>query len=120
MPRKQLKDLFQYRDFLNQDMSMSAFIIASVEEFSKKQYKGSVSGYPTLDIGDCSNKVSLDFCFFGEEGMKEKHAKAKKLREAVNGFCDAFDAEVAAYEAEQAKKVKAKKTVKRKVNAKSA
>lgn len=77
---------------------MSAFIIASVEKFEHGHRKGQVSSYPSIDIADCSNKVSIDFSFYNEKDMKVALKKAKLFQAVVNDFVAAFEAEIAEYE----------------------
>lgn len=77
---------------------MSACIIAAVEAFevSKKNIKH-VSGYPTLDITDCSSKIYLDFSFHNEAGMKKAIKKAQLFRSVVDGFVEALEKEAELY-----------------------
>lgn len=75
---------------------MSGFIIAHLPEFTyhDDDYRDRVSCYPTMDIGDCSEKISLDFSFYNPTQMKKALKKARLFREAVDGFVDAFESEV--------------------------
>lgn len=107
-----VKYAYKKRTFLNDDITLSAFIIASVEKFQEGELRRGVFCYPTLDISDCSNKVSLDFCFHGEAGMKASHKKLKRLQKVINEFTAAFEAEMEEYQKtpkEEIKKEKKKK-----------
>lgn len=73
---------------------MSGFIIAVVEEFTHNLDGERVSGYPTLDLGDCSTKISLDFSFYTPSQMRKAQKKLELLRSTINGFADAFNKEV--------------------------
>ncbi len=95
---KKLKGLFKKRAFLNPDMEMSAFVVAIMEEFRYNRHECGVAAYPTLDIGDCYRKVSLDFGFCNKQEMRKAHKKLETLRSTINGFADAFDAEVKRFE----------------------
>jgi hypothetical protein len=114
------KILYKKRAFLNDDVSMSGFIIAVLEEFTHgRGAKASVSAWPEISIGDCSNKISLDFGFHNYQNMKKAAKKLKVFREAINGFADAFEAEVKRAEEIKLEKEKARKKnagIKRKSN----
>jgi hypothetical protein len=101
--------LFQKREFLNDDPTMSAFIIAVLEQFSFSKTKLNPSAWPTLDIADCSSKASLDFGFHNEQTMKQVQAKLKRLKGTVDGFVEAFDSEVKRFNAMKAEVVAKKK-----------
>lgn len=80
---------YRKRVFLNQDQELSAFLIASVP--IDKGFRC----YPTLDISDCSNKISLDFSFYSPDDAKKTKKKIKLFRDIVNAFADALEAEIA-------------------------
>jgi hypothetical protein len=105
------RTIYERREFLNEELAKSAFVIASLEAFSSSNPK-TVHTYPTLDFADCSQKVMLDFCFYGEVEMKRTQAKLAKLVEVVTEFKDAFDAQVAKYEQAKLRKRKTVKNVK--------
>lgn len=96
--RKQPKVIYKKRKFLNTDPSMSAAIVAVLEEFefegedNKKPHL--IFGYPTLDISDCSNKISLDLSFHNKKAMHEARKKLEILRTVVNEMAVAFDKEI--------------------------
>jgi hypothetical protein len=95
MPRtKKVKPVFAKRTFLNDNPELSGFIIAVVEEFTHNSDGERVSGYPVLDLGDCSNKISLDFSFYTPTQMKRSQKKIELLRSIINDFADAFNKEV--------------------------
>lgn len=109
MPRtKKVKPVFAKRTFINDDPEMSGFILAVVDKFSHHDDddKERVSGYPMLDIGDCSTKISLDFSFYTVEGMKRALKKARLVREVVDGFVDAIESEAKRYEEEEKERKK--------------
>ena len=111
MPRKP-KVVYQKRAFLNDDKSMSGFIIAYLEEFlyHETETRDRISAYPSLDIGDCSNKVSLDFSFYNTADLKRALKKLRLFRDVVDGFADAFENE--AVKAQEKLKQKPKKAPK--------
>lgn len=95
---RKIKHVYRKRTFLNEDLDMSAFVIASLQKFHIDKEDQSVSSYPTLDISDCNNKISLDFSFYQESDMKKSFKKLQKLKTIVNEFSDAFEKEMQEYE----------------------
>ncbi len=87
------KYAYKKRTFLNEDPTMSAFVIASIEKYTVSKESGKVYSYPMLDLADCSNKVSIDFCFYDEAGMERSLRKARKLQKVVNDFVEAMESE---------------------------
>src|SRR4051812_16276937 len=88
------KYAYKKRAFLNDSPELSAFIIATVEKFNRDDDgRRDVYAYPTLDIADCTNKVSLDFCFSGTRGMNTALKKVRLFKKIVDEFADAFEAE---------------------------
>lgn len=94
---KKTKHSYRKRTFLNDDIEMSAFVIASVPAFKMDDEEGSVFCYPTLDISDCSNKISLDFSFYQESQMKKAHKKLKKFQSVVQEFTECFEKQMEEY-----------------------
>jgi hypothetical protein len=91
MPDKR-KYKFKIRKFLNRDLEMPAYIVASVPEFEKFN-DGTVrtSLYPTLTISDCSRQINLDFGFSGSEERKEVKNKINIIRDTINKFAEALE-----------------------------
>ncbi len=120
MPKKD-KVAYQRREFLNEDLSMSAFVIAYLEEFTPTRQKTNVYSYPVLDIADCYKKMSLDFGFHNQSMMKEKQEKLHKFQEIINEFAIAFDEQVEKFQAAKEKAAANRKLKKkREINAKAA
>lgn len=90
------KTVYKKRAFLNDDKSMSGFIVAYLDKFSYdfKETRDIVSSYPTLDIGDCSNKVCLDFSFYSPADLKRALKKLRLFTSTIVGFTEAFEKEV--------------------------
>ena len=96
------------REFLNQNESMTAAIVAIVEDTSS--YSGTDTeqfhcGVVELSMTDCYRKVTYDFYLGNKEGREEALYKARKLAEVINGFVEALEAEIESIEAR--KQVKA-------------
>jgi hypothetical protein len=90
------KILYKKRAFLNDDISMSGFIIAVLEEFdvsTNRLGNTTVSSWSSIDMGDCSNKISIDFGFHNYQNLARALKKLRLFREAVDGFADAFEVE---------------------------
>lgn len=99
MPKK---PVYQKRTFLNDNKTMSAFVIATVEKLTVESQRNNKekkfpSLYPQFDISDCSEKISLDFSFFGETEMKTVRKKIRLFRQIVNEFADALEGEMDTY-----------------------
>ena len=98
---------------------MSGFVAAVMEEF-KYGDSGEPWCSPTLDLGDCSNKISFDFYFYNEKDMKKALKKVRLLREAIAGFADAFEEEVKKHEArpkeERKRKTRKHKSIRELIN----
>lgn len=94
------KTIYEQREFLNEDKSMSGCIITHLEEFSLGTDKGKLYAYsyPVFDIADCSDKISLDFSFHTEEQMNLSMKKLKLFKDIVTGFYDEFEKEVKKFE----------------------
>jgi hypothetical protein len=90
--RKNPTIAYQRREFLNEDKEMSAFIIAKLSAFPTTQ-RGEVSSYPILDIADCSEKISLDFSFYGKEQLTSCLKKLRLFKAVVTEFADAYEKE---------------------------
>lgn len=86
---------YSKRRFLNDDKDMAGFILATVP-YPEKQDDGSYSSgiYPTFTIGDCSDRVNLDFGYYDESEKTKVKNKLKLFRQIVNEFADALEAQM--------------------------
>lgn len=113
MRSKKHKPLINRREFLNEDKALSAFAITVLEKITVDE--DGVSCYPTFDISDCSNKVSLDFGFWQDNQINKVLKKAKLFKSIVNEFVDALEKEIEEYKALPKPEKKEKKTTKKKI-----
>lgn len=96
------KHRVRVREWLNPDGEGKAFIIARVDDRRGEPMKSCLdnSVEASFSIGDCSRSIDLEFgVYWGyeAEGIIHKLAKARLLRDTVNQFVDAYEAEVALY-----------------------
>src|SRR6476620_9579468 len=90
-----MKKIYSHRTFLNNTKSKSAYAIANIESDTYKTEKGEkLYTNATLDLHDCSRKVTLDFDF---ENNKEDQAalkKVQKLQTVINNFAQALEKQI--------------------------
>lgn len=89
---------YRKRAFLNKDQSKRAYVIAHVDGITRwtgsdnTQYTD-MSG--TLEIGDCSKTIYLDFGISSAAEKSNVLYKTKLFRDIVNTFLDQVEAEAA-------------------------
>ena len=94
------------RIFLNRDPSMTAAIVAIIEDTSS--YNGSdteewYNSSVTLALSDCFRKVTYDFNMENRAGRRQSLYKAHRMAEVINNFVEALKAEVKSIEARKLK-----------------
>jgi len=96
------------REFLNEDVQMTAFIIGVVEDTRDVPDEDENTwkwGTVILDLSDCSRKISFDFDLNDEESRAESLYKINLIHEIVSGVRDAIEVEVASRNARPAKQL---------------
>ena len=87
----------QRREFLNEDVEMPAFIIGVVEdtrELPDAPEDNWKWGAVTLDLADCSRRVSFDFDLNDADSRANSLRKINLIAEVVNAVRDAIEIEV--------------------------
>ena len=87
------------REFLNDplmDFHSQAFAIMRVEDTSYSKRKTKHLVVPTLGftLSDCSESIDLFFDMYTEAGIRNSRYKIRHLRDAINKFADALEAEM--------------------------
>jgi hypothetical protein len=101
--RKKRKYRYQKREFLNSDIDLRAYIIASVRESEPDDHYSGIE----LEIADCNRHISLDFDFHNKaQSINKAEKKIKLFRKIINDFADAVEAEIAAMRLRPRKKTK--------------
>lgn len=88
---------YRKRAFLNKDRSKRAYVIAHVDAIEDWETRG-VTRYNmggTLEIGDCSKTIYLDFGISSAAEKSNVLYKTKLFRDIVNTFLDQVEAEAA-------------------------
>jgi hypothetical protein len=99
--------------FLNQDLEMSAFIIAIVEnteDFTFDEENRRTYGEIELCLSDCNDKVCYYFNLSSAEQRRNSLYKIRRLAKVVNEFHEAIEQEAKLIAAHQRSKPKKSKT----------
>ena len=100
LPTMEREDYIYFkREFLNEDPSKTAAVSAVVPHIKRNidsdfYVPGTVAGFPSFSVSDCTATISLDYSYFGEEEGREAVRKARKLAQICQEFAEALERQV--------------------------
>lgn len=109
------KTLFRFRRFLNRitHQTTAHVFVEVTKDYSRKKNDDYTYWFFTFDLSDCSRTINLDFSVSSERERKNGKHKLSQIREALDGFENAFN-QACEEKEEEEKKEKEEKERKKK------